>query len=83
MATDEIPESWQAALGPVLATPQARQLGGFLVEEERAGKPVYPPRGCRLAALELTLSDDEMARIERLDVGERIANPDFAPKWDA
>ncbi|GAA5179598.1 MULTISPECIES: 2,5-didehydrogluconate reductase DkgB [Halomonadaceae] len=36
-----------------------------------------------LAALELTLSDDEMARIERLDVGERIANPDFAPKWDA
>ena len=57
MATDEIPESWQAALGPVLATPQARQLGGFLVEEERAGKPVYPPRGCRLAALELTPLD--------------------------
>jgi uracil-DNA glycosylase len=57
MATDEIPESWQAALGPVLTTPQARQLGGFLVEEERAGKPVYPPRGCRLAALELTPLD--------------------------
>lgn len=35
-----------------------------------------------LAALELTLSDDEMTRIARLDVGERIANPDFAPKWD-
>jgi uracil-DNA glycosylase len=32
-------------------------LGGFLVEEERAGKPVYPPRGCRLAALELTPLD--------------------------
>ena len=57
MATDEIPESWQAALGPVLATPQARQLGGFLVEEERAGIPIYPPRGCRLAALELTPLD--------------------------
>ncbi len=57
MATDEIPESWQAALGPVLATPQARQLGGFLVEEERAGKTVYPPRGCRLAALDLTPLD--------------------------
>jgi len=57
MASDAIPESWQAALGPVLATPQARQLGGFLVEEERAGKPVYPPRGCRLAALELTPLD--------------------------
>ena len=58
MATDAIPESWQAALGPVMATPQARQLGGFLVEEERAGKPVYPPRGCRLKALELTPLDE-------------------------
>lgn len=35
-----------------------------------------------LAALDLTLSDDAMTRIDRLDVGERIANPDFAPKWD-
>jgi len=35
-----------------------------------------------LAALELTLSEDEMTRIGHLDVGERIANPDFAPKWD-
>ncbi|MBZ9537581.1 MULTISPECIES: 2,5-didehydrogluconate reductase DkgB [Modicisalibacter] len=35
-----------------------------------------------LAALDLTLSDDEMARIETLDIGERIANPDFAPSWD-
>ncbi|WP_136067256.1 2,5-didehydrogluconate reductase DkgB [Modicisalibacter radicis] len=35
-----------------------------------------------LAALELTLSEDDMARIEHLDVGERIANPDFAPRWD-
>jgi uracil-DNA glycosylase len=32
-------------------------LGGFLVEEERAGKTVYPPRGCRLAALDLTPLD--------------------------
>ncbi len=36
-----------------------------------------------LAALDLTLSEDEMTRIARLDVGERIANPDFAPQWDA
>ena len=41
-------------LEPVLATPQARQLGGWLRAEEAAGKTVYPPRGCRLRALELT-----------------------------
>ncbi|WP_129142066.1 2,5-didehydrogluconate reductase DkgB [Modicisalibacter coralii] len=35
-----------------------------------------------LAALDLTLSDEAMARIEHLDVGERIANPGFAPRWD-
>ncbi|SHF43510.1 2,5-diketo-D-gluconate reductase B [Modicisalibacter ilicicola DSM 19980] len=36
-----------------------------------------------LEALKITLSEDEMARIDKLDVGERIANPDFAPDWDA
>ena len=41
-------------LEPVLATPRARQLGGWLRAEEAAGKTVYPPRGCRLRALELT-----------------------------
>jgi len=35
-----------------------------------------------LAALDIRLSDDEMARIDTLDIGERIANPDFAPRWD-
>ncbi|WP_043529666.1 2,5-didehydrogluconate reductase DkgB [Litchfieldella xinjiangensis] len=35
-----------------------------------------------LAALDLELSRDEIARIDDLDSGERIANPDFAPKWD-
>jgi uracil-DNA glycosylase len=49
-----LPESWRAVLEPVLATDSARRLGGFLGAEERAGKQIYPPRGRRLAALELT-----------------------------
>ena len=35
-----------------------------------------------LAAFDITLSDEEMARIAELDRGERIADPDFAPAWD-
>jgi uracil-DNA glycosylase len=54
---ETIPESWRAALEPALATPQARQLGGWLKAEEAAGKTVYPPRGQRLAALALTPLD--------------------------
>lgn len=51
---DAVPTSWRAALEPVLATPKSRTLGGFLMAEEAAGKAIYPPRGSRLAALELT-----------------------------
>lgn len=58
MASEPIPESWQPVLEPVLATAEARQLGGFLVAEEQAGKQIYPPRGCRLKALELTALDE-------------------------
>lgn len=54
---DAIPETWRAALEPVLAAPAARRLGGFLKAEEAAGKAIYPPRGTRLAALELTPLD--------------------------
>ncbi len=53
-ASDAVPESWRAVLEPVLATPEARRLGGFLKSEEAAGKRIYPPRGQRLAALEMT-----------------------------
>lgn len=35
-----------------------------------------------LEALDITLSGEEIERIGKLDVGERIANPDFAPAWD-
>lgn len=52
-----VPESWRDALGPVLAEQPARALGGFLQAEEDAGKRIYPPRGSRLRALELTPLD--------------------------
>lgn len=35
-----------------------------------------------LDALSLSLEPDEMATIDRLDCGERLANPPFAPAWD-
>jgi uracil-DNA glycosylase len=54
MGLEAIPESWRAVLAPVLATPDMRRLGGWLCAEESAGKAIYPPRGCRLRALELT-----------------------------
>ncbi|MEW4449521.1 uracil-DNA glycosylase [Qipengyuania sp. JC766] len=49
-----VPDSWQLVLEPILASAGARTLGGWLRAEEDAGKAVYPPRGCRLRALELT-----------------------------
>ncbi|NVE95234.1 uracil-DNA glycosylase [Altererythrobacter lutimaris] len=54
MSAESIPESWKDALEPVLATPEARKLGGWLRAEEEAGKVIYPPRGQRLAALAMT-----------------------------
>ena len=57
MASDAIPESWREVLEPVLATPEARRLGGWLRTEEASGKQIYPPRGQRLRALELTPLD--------------------------
>jgi uracil-DNA glycosylase len=57
MAADAVPESWRAAIEPLLATREARRLGGFLSAEEAAGKRIYPPRGSRLRAFELTPLD--------------------------
>ncbi len=57
MAAEAVPDSWRDALCPLLTTPQARKLGGFLTAEEAAGKRIYPPRGSRLRALELTPLD--------------------------
>src|SRR5690606_18284275 len=54
VASQAIPESWKAILEPVLAAPEARRLGGWLRTEEASGKQIFPPRGQRLRALELT-----------------------------
>lgn len=54
---DTVPDSWREVLAPVLASAEARRLGGFLKAEEAAGKRIYPPRGTRLAALALTPLD--------------------------
>ena len=56
-AEGPLPPSWQAALGPVLESRESRKLGGFLKAEEAAGTVIYPPRGQRLRALELTPLD--------------------------
>ncbi|RGP42039.1 Uracil-DNA glycosylase [Altererythrobacter insulae] len=55
--SETIPESWRAALEPLLETVEARRLGGWLREQENAGKVIFPPRGERLAALEATPLD--------------------------
>jgi uracil-DNA glycosylase len=54
MQNEAIPESWLGALEPALQTKEARQLGGWLRAEEERGGQIFPPRGQRLAALELT-----------------------------
>lgn len=51
---ETVPESWREVLEPVLKSREARRLGGWLKAEENAGKTVFPPRGQRLRALELT-----------------------------
>ena len=57
MPFDAIPESWRAALEPVLGRAQANGLKQFLAAEEAAGKTIYPPREHWLAALERTPFD--------------------------
>ena len=55
--SDSVPTSWKPVLDPVLESGEARRLGSWLQAEEEAGKTVYPPRGSRLKALELTPLD--------------------------
>jgi uracil-DNA glycosylase len=57
MADEAVPPSWRPVLEPLLATAQARRLGGFLKMRESEGVAIYPPRGLRLAALDLTPLD--------------------------
>ena len=51
---DAVPDSWKAALAPALSREVGRSLEDFLSAQEAAGKAIYPPRGSRLKALELT-----------------------------
>jgi len=55
--SEKVPESWREALAPILESRESRRLGGWLRAEEEAGKQVFPPRGMRLRALELTPLD--------------------------
>lgn len=55
--SDSVPPSWKAALDPALTAPEARRLGGWLRAEEDGGKTIFPARGSRLRALELTPLD--------------------------
>jgi uracil-DNA glycosylase len=57
MTDNALPPSWRPALEPALSGKDARRLGGWLRSEEAAGKSIYPPRGSRLRALELTPLD--------------------------
>ena len=54
---EAVPDSWRPALDPVLALPECRRLGGWLRAQEEGGCEIYPPRGQRLRALELTPLD--------------------------
>jgi 2,5-diketo-D-gluconate reductase B len=57
----------------------------FLIAEGHAVVPASRDPGRlreNLAALELELTADEIARIRRLDRGERLINPGKSPKWD-
>src|SRR6187402_707331 len=54
---EQVPESWREALLPVLQSAESRRLGGWLTREEAGGRTIYPPRGQRLRALELTPLD--------------------------
>ena len=55
---EAIPESWRAALEPVLQSAESRRLGGWLRQQEEDRRQIYPPRGQRLRALELTPLDE-------------------------
>ncbi|MBA2799287.1 2,5-didehydrogluconate reductase DkgB [Aeromonas veronii] len=85
------------AYGKVLAEPLLMEIGqshgvsaaqvslAWLLEQDMTVIPSSTKRenqAANLAALDITLSSEEMAAIATLDRGERCVNPDFAPAWD-
>ena len=57
MIDEPVPDSWREVLEPVLASDEGRRLAQWLRKEEAEGNTIYPPRGTRLRALELTPLD--------------------------
>lgn len=57
LAPEAIPESWRAALAPVLAAPAMRQLTAWLDDETARDGAIHPPRPDWLRALALTPLD--------------------------
>ncbi|MEO0062482.1 MAG: hypothetical protein RLZZ08_1042 [Pseudomonadota bacterium] len=57
MDAEKLPAVWRDALRSALLLPQSRDLAAFLGAEEAAGKAIFPPRGLRFRALELTPLD--------------------------
>ncbi|MGY3853459.1 2,5-didehydrogluconate reductase DkgB [Aeromonas aquatilis] len=85
------------AYGKVLSEPLLMEIGkrhgvsaaqvslAWLLAQDMAVIPSSTKRenqAANLAALDITLSSEEMAAIATLDRNERCANPDFAPAWD-
>ncbi len=85
------------AYGKVLTEPLLMEIGkrhgvsaaqvslAWLLAQNMAVIPSSTKRenlAANLAALDITLSSEEMAAIATLERGERCANPDFAPDWD-
>lgn len=85
------------AYGKVLSEPLLMEIGqrhgvsaaqvslAWLLAQDMTVIPSSTKRenqAANLAALDITLSNEEMAAIATLDRGERCANPDFAPAWD-
>jgi 2,5-diketo-D-gluconate reductase B len=74
----------QAVAARLAATPAQVTLAWLLAR----GHAVIPSSTRRehldqnLGAARLALTSADIAAIDALDAGERIANPDFAPRWD-
>lgn len=58
MGFGDCPSGWASILAPVFEGSEGQRLLSFLQAEEAAGKQVYPPRSCWLAALEMTPLDE-------------------------
>jgi 2,5-diketo-D-gluconate reductase B len=78
-------ETLREIAGAHRATPAQVSLR-WLVEQDHLAaipKATSPERiEENFGALELELSDEELRRIDGLERGERLINPDFAPDWE-